>query len=211
MISQVSSVLHSRFSPRVRAIINATQAAVSPHEEEGLPSCKHARLSWSCRQTSTQRCRCARSHAPLATRAPFPPTIGRLDRTPSTEAHSERPLQLLRLVRTSRWRLMKVASQYVYQPHRPHRPGSHLAAPSLPILCTDAHGTPARTHNFQPAALWGRLGMNLPLPLQRTARLPRTRRCLPRRIRRDMPPRARARSTRPSTRPLSAARRCRHG
>ena len=87
------------------------------------------------------------------------------------------------------------------------------AAPSLPILCTDAHGTPARTHNFQPAALWGRLGMNLPLPLQRTTRLPRPRRCLPRRIRRDMPPCARARSTRPgpATRPLSAVRRCRHG
>ena len=85
------------------------------------------------------------------------------------------------------------------------------AAPSLPILCTDAHGTPARTHNFQPTALWGRLGMNLPLPPQRTTRLPRPRRCLPLRIRRDMPPRAHARSTRPSTRPLSAVRRCRHG
>ena len=161
-------------------------------------------------QTSTRRCRCVRSHAPLAARAPFPPTIGRFDRTPSTEVHSERPLQLLRLLRTPRWRLMEVMPQYVYRPHHPHQPGSHRRS-SLPPDFLHRCARHARTHNFQPTALWGRLGINLPLPLQRTARLPRPRRCLPRRIRRDMPPRARARSTRPSTRPLSAARRCRHG
>ena len=52
---------------------NSTQAAVSPHEEEGLPSCKHARLSWPRGQRSTHRCRCACSHALLAARTPFPP------------------------------------------------------------------------------------------------------------------------------------------
>jgi len=96
-------------------------------------------------QTSTQRCRCVRSHAPLAARAPFPPTIGRFDRTPSTEVHSERPLQLLRLLRTSRWRLMKVASQYVYRPHRPHLPGGHRRS-SLPPDFVHRCARHARTH-----------------------------------------------------------------
>ena len=139
--------------------------------------------------------------------------IGRFDRTPSTEVHSKRPLQLLRLLRTSRWRLVEVMPQYVYQPHNPHQPGSHRRSSSLPIFCTDAHGSHARTHSLQPAALWGRLLMNLPLPPQRTTRLPRPCRCLARGFRRDMPPpaRSRARSTRPATRPLSAVRRCRHG
>ena len=50
---------------------------------------------------------------------------------PSTEAHSNRPLQLLPLPRTSRWRLVEVMPQYVYQPHNPHQPGSHRRS-SLP-------------------------------------------------------------------------------
>ena len=162
-------------------------------------------------QTCTRRCRCARSHAPLAARAPFPPTIGRFDRTPSTEVHSERPLQLLRLLRTSRWRLATGGSDAAVSLPAPPPPPAGKPPPQLPPSRFCAPMRTARTHSLQPAALWGRLGMNLPLPLQRTTRLPRPRRCLPRRIRRDMPPRARARSTRPSTRPLSAVRRCRHG
>ena len=97
------------------------------------------------RQTCTRRCRCARSHAPLAARAPFPPTIGRCDRTPSTEAHSKRPLQLLRLLRTSRWRLVEVMPQYVYQPHNPHQPGSHRRS-SLPPDFLHRCARLARTH-----------------------------------------------------------------
>ena len=52
---------------------NSTQAAVSPPEEEGLPSCKHARLSWPRGKPSIPRCRCACSHALVAARTLFPP------------------------------------------------------------------------------------------------------------------------------------------
>jgi len=57
--------------------------------------------------------------------------FGRCDHPPSTEARSKRPLQLLPLPRSSRWRLMRATPQYVYQPHRPYRPGSHRRS-SLP-------------------------------------------------------------------------------
>ncbi len=54
--------------------------------------------------------------------------IGRCDHTPSTEVHSRPPLQLLQLLGMSRWRVIEVAPQYVYQPHQP---GSHRRS-SLP-------------------------------------------------------------------------------
>ena len=111
---------------------DSTQAAVSPHEEEGLPSCKHARLSWPRGQTSTQRCRCARFPRPARRARAVSAAIGRCDRTPSTEVRSNRPLQQLPLHRTSRWRLMRVTPQYLYQPHRPHLPGSHRRSPLPP-------------------------------------------------------------------------------
>jgi hypothetical protein len=64
--------------------------------------------------------------------------IGRFDRTPSTEVHSKRPLQLVPLPRTSRWRLTRVTPQHLDQPHRPHQPGSHAhaAVPMKPVRQT---------------------------------------------------------------------------
>ena len=64
--------------------------------------------------------------------------IGRCDRTPSTEVHLNRPLQLLPLPRTPRWRLTRVTTQYLYQPHRLHQPGSHAhaAVPMKPVRQT---------------------------------------------------------------------------
>ena len=60
--------------------------------------------------------------SPRARRLP-PPSVAVI--APSTEVHSNRPLQPLRLPRSSRWRLMRVTPQYAYQPHQPHLLGSH--------------------------------------------------------------------------------------
>ena len=60
-----------------------------------------------------------------------PPPAGRFHRscrTPTAQVQSKRPLQLLPLLRTARWRLVEVMLQYVYQPHPP---GSHAHAPQL--------------------------------------------------------------------------------
>jgi hypothetical protein len=57
--------------------------------------------------------------------------IGRVDHPPSTEVHTKRPLQLVPLLRTPRWRVTRATPQYVYQPHQPHQPGSHRRS-SLP-------------------------------------------------------------------------------
>ena len=64
--------------------------------------------------------------------------VGRFDHPPSTEVHSNRPLQQLPLLRTSRWRLMRVTPQHIDQPHRPHQPGSHAhaAVPMKPVRQT---------------------------------------------------------------------------
>ena len=64
---------------------------------------------------------------------------------PSTEARSKRPLQLLRLLRTSRWRLVEVMPQYVCQPHQPLLPGSHRRSP-LPPGFLHRCARLARTH-----------------------------------------------------------------
>ena len=66
-----------------------------------------------------------------APRKPFPPQSVALITPPSTEVHTKRPLQLVPLLRTTRWRLMEVTPQYVYPPHQPHQPGSHRRS-SLP-------------------------------------------------------------------------------
>ena len=55
----------------------------------------------------------------------------RCDHPPSTEVHSNRPLQLLPLPRSSRWRLTRAMPQYADQLHQPHQPGSHRRS-SLP-------------------------------------------------------------------------------
>ena len=71
--------------------------------------------------------------------------IGRFDHPPSTEVHSKRPLQLLPLLRTSRWRLMEVTPQYVYPPHQPRQRGSHRRS-SLPPDFVHRCARHARTH-----------------------------------------------------------------
>ena len=71
--------------------------------------------------------------------------IGRFDHSPSTEARSKRPLQLLRLLRTSRWRLVEVMPQCVCQPHQPLLPGSHRRS-SLPPDFLHRCARLARTH-----------------------------------------------------------------
>jgi hypothetical protein len=57
---------------------------------------------------------------------------------PSTEVHTNRPLQLVPLPRTPRWRLTRVTPQHLDQPHRPHQPGSHAhaAVPMKPVRQT---------------------------------------------------------------------------
>ena len=64
--------------------------------------------------------------------------IGRFHHPPSTEVHSNRPLQLVPLLRTSRWRLMRVTTQHIDQLQRPHQPGSHAhaAVPMKPVRQT---------------------------------------------------------------------------
>jgi hypothetical protein len=71
--------------------------------------------------------------------------IDRCDHPPSTEARSNRPLQLVPLLRTTRWRLMEVIPRYVYQPHQPHQPGSYRRS-SLPPDSVHRCARHARTH-----------------------------------------------------------------
>jgi hypothetical protein len=184
-------------------MLNSTQATVSTYEE-GLPAWKRAKRCWTrCSleaQTCTRRCRCVRSHAPLAARAPIPPQSVALITPPPRgalePAAAAAPTASVVAMETD-------ASNATVRLPAPPAPPAGRPPPQLPPSRFSAPmrtaRTHARTHSLQPAALWGRLGMNLPLLLQRTTRLPRPRRCLPLRIRRDMPPRARSRSTRPST------------
>ena len=75
-----------------------------------------------------------------------PPPAGRFRRscrTPTAQVQSGRPLQLLPLLRTARWRLVEAMPQYVYQPHPP---GSHAHAPQLsPSRCVHRCARHART------------------------------------------------------------------
>ncbi len=75
-----------------------------------------------------------------------PPPAGRFRRscrTPTTQVQSGRPLQLLPLLRTERWRLVEVMPQYVYQPHSP---GSHAHGQQLsPSRCVQRCARHART------------------------------------------------------------------
>ena len=71
--------------------------------------------------------------------------IGRFDHPPSTKVHSNRPLQLVPLLRTTRWRLMRATPQYVCQPHQPHQPGSHRRS-SLPPDSVHRCARHARMH-----------------------------------------------------------------
>ena len=64
--------------------------------------------------------------------------------------HSKRPLQLVPLLRTSRWRLMEVTPQYVYPPHQPRQRGSHRRS-SLPPDFVHRCARHARPHTQLPA------------------------------------------------------------
>ena len=80
-----------------------------------------------------------------APRKPFPPPSVAFITPPSTEVHSQRPLQLVPLLRTTRWRLTRATPQYVYQPHQPRQPGSHRRS-SLPPDFLHRCARLARTH-----------------------------------------------------------------
>jgi hypothetical protein len=137
--------------------------------------------------------------------------IGRFHHPPSTEVHSKRPLQLVPLLRTTRWRLMEVTPQYVYQPHQPHQPGSHRrSSPPPDFLHRCArHARHARTTSSRlrcGAGCRGEFGRTDRVDLAAACNAGLAAVCLP-----LHPSRACARFDRPSTRPLSAVRRCRNG
>jgi hypothetical protein len=148
--------------------------------QEGPAKGAQAQQRWRSslgQQKFKQRCRCARSHAPLAARAPFPLQSVAFITPPSTEAHSNRPLQLVPLLQTTRWRLTRATPQYACQPHQPHQPGSYRrSSPPSRFYAPMRTARTARTHNFQPTALWGRLPRRL-----RPHRSRRPRSCLRRR------------------------------
>ena len=207
MIPQASSILHFRFRP---SHLPSPVLPNSLHQDaawrEGL-RLEVGRRPRSCRQIFKQRCRCARSHAPLAARAPFPPPSVALITPPSTEVHSNRPLQLLPLPRSSRWRLTRATPQYVYQPHQPHQPGSHRRSSASRCCAPMRTCTPARPHNL-------RCGAGCRGDFGRTDRVGLAAACDAglAAVRPPLhPSRACARFDRPSTRPLSAVRRCQHG
>ena len=101
------------------------------------------------------------SHAPLAARAPFPP--------PSVALITPPPPRCTRTGHCSRSRCFgrrdgdcwKSRHSTSASPTSPTSREATAAATPLPIFCTDAHGTHARTHNLQPTALWGRLPRRL--------------------------------------------------
>ena len=144
-----------------------------------------------------------------------PPPAGRFRRscrTPTAQVQSGRPLQLLPLLRTARWRLVEVMPQYVYQPHPP---GSHAHAPQLsPSRCVHRCARHARTTCTRlrcGAGCFGGLCCT-----DRALHVGRAAACLagPAAVCLPLHPPAacaRARSIAASTRPLSAARRCRSG
>ena len=144
-----------------------------------------------------------------------PPPAGRFRRscrTPTAQVQSGRPLQLLPLLRTARWRLVEVMPQYVYQPHPP---GSHAHAPQLSPSrcvhrCARTHAHPAPDCAGGAGCFGGFCCTDRALHVGRAAACHAgpAAVCLP-----LHPPAAcaRARSIAASIRPLSAARRCRSG
>jgi hypothetical protein len=137
--------------------------------------------------------------------------IGRWDHTAITEVHSNRPLQPLPVLRTSRWRLMEVAPQYVYQPHQPYLPGSHRRS-SLPPDFLHRCARHARTHAQLPAdCAVGQAGDESAAATTSNYAPSTTAQVLAAQVSPGYAaPRTRT-LDRPSTRPLSAVRRCRHG
>ncbi len=144
-----------------------------------------------------------------------PPPAGRFRRscrTPTAQVQSGRPLQLPPLLRTARWRLVGVMPQYVYQPHPP---GSHAHAPQLSASrCVHRSARHARatcTRLRCGAGCFGGFCCT-----DRALHVGRAAACLagPAAVCLPLHPPAacaRARSIAASTRPLSAARRCRSG
>ena len=78
-----------------------------------------------------------------------------VDRTPTAQVQSGRPLQLLPLLRTARWRLVEVCHSTSTSPTR--REATRTRRGSLPPdVCTDAHGTHA--HLARNYAVWRAAG-----------------------------------------------------
>ena len=144
-----------------------------------------------------------------------PPPAGRFRRscrTPTAQVQSNRPLRLLPLLWMARWRLVEVMPQYVYQPHPP---GSHAHAPQLsPSRCVHPSARHARTSCTRLRCGAGCFGGFC--CTDRALHVGRAAACLagPAAVCLPLHPPAacaRARSIAASTRPLSAARRCRSG
>ena len=144
-----------------------------------------------------------------------PPPAGRFRRscrTPTAQVQSGRPLQLLPLPRTARWRLVKVIPQYVYQPHPP---GSHAHAPQLsPSRCVHRCARHARTTSTRLRCGAGCFGGFC--CTDRALHVGRAAACLagPAAVCLPLHPPAacaRARPIAASIRPLFAAQRCRSG
>ena len=153
------------YSGRVLAVARLPLPAKPPHALHERPRRQPIGQGAARQQTFKQRCRCACPRAPLAACAPYPPPSGALIAPPTAQVRSNRPLQLLPLLRTA-------------QPQQSHGPGRNAKHPPLPTyvssslpvhaaLCTHA---PMRTA-APPTALRGRLP---PLPLLRWLRLHRS-------------------------------------
>ena len=115
------------------------------------PSEAQQAVNKKAREAAAEAKRAKSSAAASSAAAPVdsgtdPPPAGRFRRscrTPTAQVPSGRPLQLLPLLRTARWRLVEVMPQYAYQPHPP---GSHAHAPQLPpSRCVHRSARRART------------------------------------------------------------------
>ena len=107
------------------------------------------------------------------------PAIGRFDRPPIHRGALE-PAPAAGTAAPNDAMATDASHATVRLPAPPAPPAGKLPPqlPPLPILCTDAHGTHARTHNLPPTALWGR---PLRLPLLHKSSTPRRPRSSPRR------------------------------
>jgi hypothetical protein len=148
------------------AVARLPLPAKPPHALHERPRRQPIGQGAARQQTFKQRCRCACPRAPLAACAPYPPPSGALIAPPTAQVRSNRPLQLLPLLRTA-------------QPQQSHGPGRNAKHPPLPTYVSSSlpvHATALCTHApmrtaAPPTALRGRLP---PLPLLRWLRLHRS-------------------------------------
>jgi hypothetical protein len=162
-------------------MLNSTQATVSTYEE-GLPAWKRAKRCWTrCSleaQTCTRRCRCVRSHALLAARAPIPPQSVALI-TPPPRGALETATAAAPTAPDAE--MATDGSDAAVSLPAPPAPPAGKPPPQLPPsrFCAPMHA--ARMHartTSSPTARWGRLPR---LPLLHKSSTPRRPRSSPRR------------------------------